>query len=90
LFSIAQGRIKNLDHTCHRVTSLVFRLIETADQQGRRRRKPRRRTLWSTLMRFLSRERSWSLFSSACIKTKCLHPHTQGRRLEKLRGTTLI
>ena len=74
LLAVPQRRIKNSDHACHGFTSLLFRLLKTDVQQGRRRRKHRRRTLRGTLRMFSSRERSWRPFSAACKNTKASIP----------------
>jgi len=42
------------------------RLFKKIVQQGRRRSKNRRRTLWGTLRILASRERRWRAFSTAC------------------------
>ena len=49
----------------HRRTQL-HRMLKKSVQQGRIRRKHRRRSLWATLRMLSMRERCWRIFSASC------------------------
>ena len=90
LLAVSERRIKDSNHTCHTLTPSSF---QTA-QNDRPARPQVQKTPQAYPLRYVEdvfkpRTKLAVVFSSL-KKNKSLHPYAQGRRLKKLRGTTLI